>query len=71
MGLNDVCIIENLKQLRITDNISYFSNIYIFDKFTEKICQVYPEYGKIFNWSERAIYTKYLPIVFDKTGHIP
>lgn len=68
LGLNDVCIIENLKQLRIIDKISYFLNIYIFDKFTEKICQVYPEYGKIFDWSERAIYTKYLPIVFDKTG---
>ena len=61
LGLNDVCIVDKLKQ-KIIDDTSYFSNIFIFDKFTETITQVYPEYGKVFDWSAKAIYTKYLPV---------
>ncbi|MDI6603509.1 MAG: hypothetical protein QME57_05450 [Patescibacteria group bacterium] len=62
LGLNDICIIGNLKQ-KIIDDVSYFSNIFIFDKFTETITQVYPEYEKVFDWSKKAIYVKYLPII--------
>lgn len=39
LSLNDVCIID---QLKIIEKMHYFTNIFIFDEFTNTIKQIYP-----------------------------
>lgn len=41
---------------------AYFTHIYIWDKFHEKIFQVAPYYKKIFDYGEKTIWVKHLPI---------
>ena len=63
LGLNDLCCnVGRLKQ-NIIEEISYFTNIYVFDKFTESITQVYPVCGNVFSGAARMIWTKNLPII--------
>jgi hypothetical protein len=40
----------------------YFTHIFIWDKFTEMIYQLYPYFKKIFDYGERKIYINHLPL---------
>jgi hypothetical protein len=40
----------------------YFSHIYVWDKFTETIFQVYPYYKKIFDYGKKSIWIDHLPL---------
>ncbi len=55
---------ENKEYEHKTLSISstYFSHIYIWDKFNEKIFQVTPYYKKIFDYGEKTIWINHLPI---------
>lgn len=48
------------KSLAITSD--YFTHIYIWDKFHEKIFQVAPYFKKIFDYGEKTIWVNHLPI---------
>lgn len=60
-ALNDICIAEPLKQ-EIIDSTSYFTRIFLHNKFPDdEIIQVYPEYKIISSSKSKNINSKYLP----------
>lgn len=55
----------NPKMLKSSSN--YFTHIYIWDKFNEKIFQLAPYYKKIFDYGEKTIWVNHLPIKQEQT----
>lgn len=56
-------LLVSLPQEEITYNIksNYFTHILIWDKFTEKIFTLFPNYKKIYDLGEEKIWVNYLP----------
>lgn len=53
---------KEFKPKTLSASSSYFSHIYIWDKFNEKIFQVVPYYKKIFDYGVTTIWVNHLPI---------
>ncbi len=53
---------KEYKTKSLTVSSSYFTHIYIWDKFHEKIFQVAPYYKKIFDYEQKTIWVNHLPI---------
>lgn len=51
-----------LPDIDITISSSYFSHIILWDKFTEKIIQLFPYQKKIFDYGEKKIWVNHLPL---------
>jgi hypothetical protein len=55
LGLNDICCNVGHLEQKLIQETSYFTNIYVFDKFTESITQVYPVCANVFSGAARMI----------------
>lgn len=56
-------ISKNKKKKLVFDiNSEYFTHVFIWDKFTERIYQLFPYLKKIFDYGERKIWINHLPL---------
>ena len=53
---------KEYKTKSVTASSTYYTHIYVWDKFHEKIFLVVPYYKKIFDYGQKTIWVNHLPI---------